>query len=54
MMVDVVILVRKYEAFYGAIPKMVGGFIGLFHGRSHLEMDDDWGYPCFRKPPYVL
>ena len=24
---------------------------GLFHGKSHLEMDDDWGYPYFRKPP---
>ena len=19
--------------------------------KSHLEMDDDWGYPYFRKPP---
>ena len=25
--------------------------VGLFHGKSHLEMDDDWGYPYFRKPP---
>ena len=25
---------------------------GLFHGKSHLEMDDNWGYPYFRKPPY--
>ena len=24
---------------------------GLFHGKSHLEMDDNWGYPNFRKPP---
>ena len=24
--------------------------VGLFHGKSHLEMDDDWGYPYFRKP----
>ena len=23
---------------------------GLFHGKFHLEMDDDWGVPCFRKP----
>ena len=21
-------------------------------GKYHLEMDDDWGYPHFRKPPY--
>ena len=24
--------------------------VGLFHGKPHLEMDDDWGYPYFRKP----
>ena len=22
------------------------------HGKYHLEMDDDWGYPYFREPPY--
>ena len=22
------------------------------HGKSPLSMDDDWGYPYFRKPPY--
>ena len=22
--------------------------------KIHLEMDDDWGYPYFRKPPYGL
>ena len=25
---------------------------GSVHGNSHLEVDDDWGYPYFRKPPY--
>ena len=25
----------------------------VFKGKSHLEMDDDWGYPHFRKPPYI-
>ena len=24
--------------------------VGLCHGQSHLEMDDDWGYPHFRNP----
>ena len=24
---------------------------GLFHGKSHLEMDENWGYPCFKKTP---
>ena len=23
-------------------------------GESHLEMDDDWGYPCPRKPPQTI
>ena len=26
---------------------------GLFHGKSHLEVDADWGYLYFRKPPYT-
>ena len=26
----------------------------VYTGKSHLEMDDDWGYPYFRKPPYLL
>ena len=25
--------------------------VGIFHRKSHLQMDDDWGYPYFRKPP---
>ena len=24
----------------------------VFHGQSHLQMDDDYGYPHFRKPPH--
>ena len=24
---------------------------GLFHGKSHLEMDDDWGYPMTLETP---
>ena len=24
----------------------------VYNGKSHLEMDDDWGYSLFRKPPY--
>ena len=26
--------------------------VGLFHGKSHLEMDDCLEYPYFRKPAY--
>ena len=25
----------------------------LFHGKSHLEIDETWGYPHCRKPPYI-
>ena len=25
----------------------------LYYEKSHLYMDDDWGYPYFRKPPFV-
>ena len=24
----------------------------LFHGKSQNKMDNDWGYPHFRKPTY--
>ena len=24
------------------------------NGKSHLGMDDDWGYPHFGKPPYII
>ena len=30
------------------VPKMDG----LCHGKSHLEMEEDQGYPHFRKPPF--
>ena len=38
---------------------ITGGFLkwgypkidGLFHGKSHLEMDDNWGTPISWKPP---
>ena len=32
------------------IPKFAGWFI--INGNSQTRMDDDWGYPHFRKPPY--
>ena len=25
----------------------------FFKGKSQSKMDDDWGYPYFRKPPHV-
>ena len=36
-------------------PKSCTPIAGWFilHGKSHLEMDDDWGYPCFREPEYM-
>ena len=26
---------------------------GLFHGKSQSKIDDDWGYPHFRKHSYI-
>ena len=26
----------------------------IYKEQSHLEMDDDWGYPYSRKPPYDM
>ena len=25
----------------------------VYKGKSRLDMDDDWGYPYFRRPPYM-
>ena len=25
----------------------------VYKGKSHLEMDDEWGYPYLWKPPYA-
>ena len=27
--------------------------VGLFHGKSHLQMDDEQGYPYFRLPLHI-
>ena len=51
---------KPWQIAYQRNPKMGGGSIngGYPHswivckGKSHLEMDDDWRYPYFRKPPY--
>ena len=37
----------------GSIAMGVSKMVGLFQGKSHLQMDDDWGYPYFRKPPSI-
>ena len=33
----------------GGTPKCL-----VYKGKSQSEMDDDWGYPHFRKLPYVI
>ena len=44
-------ILRRHNPTNGGYPRMDG----LFHGKSHLEMDDDWGYPPFCwKPPHVF
>ena len=25
----------------------------VYNGKFQSKMDDDWGYPHFRKPPYI-
>ena len=32
------------------VPKFAGW---IFIENPHREVDDDWGYPYFRKPPYM-
>ena len=34
-------------SWHGGTPKWM-----VYNGQSHIEMDDDWGYPHFGKPPY--
>ena len=37
----------------GGVPQMKVTKDALFHGKSHLEMDD-LGVPYIRKPPYII
>ena len=45
------------ESSIWGLPARHGGtplsLVGLFQGQSQSKMDDDWGYPYFRKPPYT-
>ena len=55
---------KKNAAFVGIMGKTIGLHIHMgvsivmevpkngWKGKSYLKMDDDWGYPHFRKPPY--
>ena len=44
-------IIYTYGGFHshGGTP-IAGWFI---KENPNLEMDDDWGYPYFRKPPYI-
>ena len=37
----------------GGIQQRNKGCRFLVQGKSHLEVDDDWGYLYFRKPSYL-
>ena len=39
----------EYGGFHGHGGTPMAGWFTI--GKYHLEMDDDWGYPYFRKPP---
>jgi hypothetical protein len=28
-------------------------FLWMVDGKTRSKMDDDWGYPQFRKPPFI-
>ena len=46
----------KYGPFYGGFPKMgtpPNGWL-ISWKLPWFEMDDDWGYPYSRKPPYTV
>ena len=44
----------NYTHRYGGNPRIGVPKNGWFMmEKSHLEMDDDWGCPHFRKPPYI-
>ena len=42
----------RYGAFHRDTPGRLDGFMEN-HGKSRLQMDDDWGSPYFRTPPYM-
>ena len=42
------------DGFKWGVPEMgAPQNVQFFEGKSHLEMDENWGYPYFRKPPCV-
>ena len=45
--------VEATDAFGGVLDWGYPKVDGSVHGKSHLEMDDDWGYPHLWKPQFV-
>ena len=49
ILIIIIIIMGVYGGF-----RSYGGtqMVGFCQGKSHLEMDENCGYPYFRKPPY--
>ena len=48
------VLVPLHTLVIWGFPKVgVPSIVGWFIRENPIEMDDDWGYPYFKKPPYI-
>ena len=47
-----IILYIYINMYHGGFHKLGTPKWMVYKRKSHLEMDDDWGYLYFRKPPY--
>ena len=39
---------------HGGSPNELTGWFMMVVWKNAMKIDDDWGYPHFRKPPYVI
>ena len=46
------VLFLKDTVSFGGFHSHGGSLDGLFHGKPKIKMDENWGYPYFRKLPF--